>query len=75
MQAINEAIKGLPADRIRVHYCYGNYLAYYLTVPDYSSVLPELLKLKVSKLVAEMANSRHAGEPLIIKNYVKEYGR
>ena len=73
VQAINEAIKGLPADRIRVHYCYGNYLASHLTDPDYSSILPELLKLKVGTLVGEMANPRHAGDPVIIKNYVKEY--
>ena len=71
VQAINEAIKDLPAARIRVHYCYGNYLASHLTDPDYSCVLPELLKLKIGTLVGEMANPRHAGDPVIIKNYVK----
>lgn len=74
VQAINEAIKGLPADRIRVHCCYGNYLASHLTDPDYSSVLLELFKLKVCSLVGEIANPRHPGDPLIIKKYVKEYG-
>ena len=57
-----------------MHYCYGNYLASHLTDPDYSTVLPELLKLKVGMLVGEMANPRHAGDPVIIKNYVGEYG-
>ena len=74
VQAINEAIKGLPSNRIRVHYCYGNYSASHLTDPDYSKVLPELLKLKVGTLVGEMANPRHAGDPLIIRKHVKEYG-
>ncbi len=74
VQAINDAISGLPANRVRVHYCYGNYSSSHLTDPDYSNVLPELLKLKVGTLVGEMANPRHAGDPVIIKNYVKEYG-
>ncbi len=74
VQAINEAIKGLPTERIRVHYCYGNYSASHLTDPDYSKVLPELLKLKASTIVGEMANARHAGDPLIIRKHVKEYG-
>ena len=74
VNAINEAISGLPSKRIRVHYCYGNYAAPHLTDPDYADVLPHLLKLKVGTLVGEMANPRHAGDPLIIKKYVKEHG-
>ena len=74
VQAINEAIKGLPSNRIRVHYCYGNYSASHLTDPDYLQVLPELLKLKVGTLVGEMANPRHAGDPIIIRKHVREYG-
>lgn len=74
VEAINEAIKGLPSERIRVHYCYGNYASSHLTDPDYSKVLPELLKLKAGTIVGEMANPRHAGDPLIIRKHVKEYG-
>lgn len=74
VEAINEAIKGLPRDRIRVHYCYGNYASSHLTDPDYSKVLPELLNLRVGTIVGEMANPRHAGDPLIIKEHVEEYG-
>ena len=74
VEAINEAIRGLPSERIRVHYCYGNYSAAHLTDPDYSKILPEILKLKVGTLVGEMANPRHAGDALIIKKHVKEYG-
>ena len=74
VNAINEAISGLPSKRIRVHYCYGNYASPHLTDPDYADVLPHILKLKVGTLVGEMANPRHAGDPLIIKKYVKEHG-
>ena len=74
VRAINEAISGLPQDRIRVHYCYGNYASSHMTDPPYGEVLPELLKLKVGTLVGEMANPRHAGDPVIIKKHVKEHG-
>lgn len=74
VQAINEAIAGLPQDRIRVHYCYGNYPSAHLTDPEYAKVLPEILKLKVGTIVGEMANPRHAGDPKIIRKYVKEHG-
>lgn len=74
VQSINEAISGLPQDRIRVHYCYGNYPSAHLTDPDYSMVLPEILKLKAGTIVGEMANARHAGDPVIIRKYTKEHG-
>ena len=74
VEAINEAIKGLPRERIRVHYCYGNYASSHLTDPEYSAVLPDLLNLKVGTIVGEMANPRHAGDPLIIKKHVEEFG-
>lgn len=74
VKAINEAISGLPSERIRVHYCYGNYASAHLTDPPYSEVFPELLKLRAGTLVGEMANPRHAGDPIIIRKHVREYG-
>ena len=74
VEAINEAIAGLPPDRIRVHYCYGNYVAAHETDPEYGTVLPEILKLKAGTIVGEMANPRHAGDPLIIRKHVEEHG-
>jgi Methionine synthase II (cobalamin-independent) len=74
VQAINDAVKGLPADRIRVHYCYGNYAAAHLTDPVFDRVLEQLTQLKVGTLVGEMANGRHQGDPLILRKYAKEHG-
>ncbi|OWP56170.1 MAG: hypothetical protein B2I17_07505 [Thermoplasmatales archaeon B_DKE] len=74
VEAINRAISGLPRDRIRVHYCYGNYVASHLSDPSYERVLPEILGLKVGTIVGEMANGRHQGDPLILKKYVREHG-
>ncbi|HKJ96402.1 MAG TPA: hypothetical protein VJ944_01520 [Thermoplasmataceae archaeon] len=74
VEAINEAIAGLPQDRVRVHYCYGNYSGAHTIDPHYGNILPELVKLKAGTLVGEMANPRHAGDPLIIRNYAREHG-
>lgn len=74
IDAINESIAGLPPDRIRVHYCYGNYASSHLMDPPYAKILPELVQLKAGTVVGEMANPRHAGDPVIIRNYVREHG-
>lgn len=74
IEAINEAVAGLPESRIRVHYCYGNYSGGHTIDPDYRSILPHLVELRAGTLVGEMANPRHAGDPLIVKEYVKEHG-
>lgn len=74
VKAINDAVKGLPADRIRVHYCYGNYSAAHLTDPVFDRVLEQLTQLKVGTLVGEMANGRHQGDPIILRKYAREHG-
>ena len=74
VDAINEAVAGLPADRIRVHYCYGNYLASHRLDADFTRVLPEVVRLKVGTLVAETANPRHEGDALLVEDHVLEHG-
>jgi len=74
VKAINDAIKGLDPRRIRVHYCYGNYSSSHMTDPEYERVLESIVNLKVSTLVGEMANARHAGDPLILGRYTREHG-
>jgi 5-methyltetrahydropteroyltriglutamate--homocysteine methyltransferase len=74
VDAINEAVQGLPKDRIRVHYCYGNYAASHVSDADFSKVLPELARLKVSRIVGELANPHHQGDVRILARYVKENG-
>lgn len=73
IDAINEATAGLPKDRIRVHYCYGNWVGSHRFDADYSRVLPEFLRLKVGTVVGEMANPRHEGDALVLKEYLKEH--
>lgn len=72
VDAINEAIAGLPRERIRVHYCYGNWVGSHRFDADYGKVLPEFLRLKVGTLVGEMANPRHEGDALVLAEYLRE---
>jgi 5-methyltetrahydropteroyltriglutamate--homocysteine methyltransferase len=74
VDAINEAIRGLPKERIRVHYCYGNYTASHVSDADFARVLPEIARLKVSAIVGELANPRHQGDVRILARYVKDHG-
>ncbi len=74
VDAINEALAGLPAERIRVHYCYGNYLASHRNDAAYAAILPELVRLRVGTIVGEAANPRHEGDALAVEAYVKEHG-
>jgi 5-methyltetrahydropteroyltriglutamate--homocysteine methyltransferase len=74
IDAVNEAIRGLPADRIRLHYCYGNYNGSHLNDPPFGRVLPELLRANVGMIVGENANPAHEGDFLAVRNYVKEHG-
>jgi 5-methyltetrahydropteroyltriglutamate--homocysteine methyltransferase len=73
IDAINEAIAGLPRERIRVHYCYGNWVGSHRFDADYERVLPEFLRLKAGTIVGEMANPRHEGDALVLNRYLKEH--
>lgn len=73
VDAINEAVAGLPRERIRVHYCYGNWVGSHRFDADYQRVLPEFLRLKVGTLVGEMANPRHEGDALVLNRYLKDH--
>jgi len=73
VDAINEAIAGLPRDRIRVHYCYGNWVGSHRFDAEYSRVLPEFLRIKAGTLVGEMANPAHEGDAAVLREYLNEH--
>ncbi len=62
VDALNHAVAGLPADRMRVHVCWGNYEGpHHLDVP-LRDILPEVLKARPMGLSFEGANPRHEHE-------------
>lgn len=62
IDAINHAIKGLPADRIRYHVCWGSWPGPHSTDIALKHLLPLLLRLKVGGFSIEAANPQHAHE-------------
>jgi 5-methyltetrahydropteroyltriglutamate--homocysteine methyltransferase len=62
IDALNRALAGCAADRVRLHVCWGNYEGPHdLDVP-LEELLPHLYRARVGALVLSMANPRHAHE-------------
>jgi len=62
IEAINVAISGLPADKVRIHLCWGNYAGPHTDDIDVKALFPVLRNLKARGLSFEAANPRHAHE-------------
>jgi 5-methyltetrahydropteroyltriglutamate--homocysteine methyltransferase len=62
VEALNHALRNVPADRVRMHLCWGNYEGPHTRDIPLASVLPVVLKAKPRALLFEAANPRHAHE-------------
>ena len=62
VDALNHALQGIPADRCRLHICWGNYEGPHTRDIALEKVLPVLFKAKVQGLLVEGANPRHEHE-------------
>lgn len=60
--SINAGIDGIPADRVRLHVCYGNWEGPHIYDIPLEKILPALYQAKVGALTIEFANPRHAHE-------------
>ena len=62
VEAINRAIGSIPADRIRLHACYGNYPGPHHRDIELVDIIDLFYKANVGGLVVEAANPRHQHE-------------
>jgi 5-methyltetrahydropteroyltriglutamate--homocysteine methyltransferase len=62
VEALNHALADLPADRLRLHVCWGNYEGSHVHDMDCARLLPIVLKAKPMALLIEGANPRHEHE-------------
>jgi 5-methyltetrahydropteroyltriglutamate--homocysteine methyltransferase len=62
VDALNEALVNVPADRARIHLCWGNYEGPHTHDVPLSTILPPLLRAKPAALLIESANPRHEHE-------------
>ena len=62
VDVLNEAIAGLPADRIRYHVCWGSWPGPHTTDVPLKDIADLILGMKVGAYVIEGANPRHEHE-------------
>ncbi len=64
--ALNRALRNVPADRVRLHVCWGNYEGPHVFDVPLEELAPHLYTARVGGLVLSMANPRHAHEHRIL---------
>jgi 5-methyltetrahydropteroyltriglutamate--homocysteine methyltransferase len=61
-EALNHALRGLPADRIRFHLCWGSWHGPHVTDIPFADIVGILLSINASAYSFEAANVRHEHE-------------
>ena len=62
VEALNYALSEVPAERVRMHLCWGNYEGPHTHDIALDKVLPTVLKAKPQSILFESSNPRHAHE-------------
>jgi 5-methyltetrahydropteroyltriglutamate--homocysteine methyltransferase len=62
VEALNYALSDIPADRARIHVCWGNYAGPHTHDIPLKKILPIVLQAKPMALLIEASNPRHAHE-------------
>jgi 5-methyltetrahydropteroyltriglutamate--homocysteine methyltransferase len=62
VEVLDDALRGVPADRVRMHVCWGNYDGPHHHDVPLELLLPIILRAKPQGLLIEAANPRHAHE-------------
>ena len=62
IEALNHAVRDIPADRMRLHVCWGNYEGPHVRDVPLADLIGPLLRARPAGLSVEGANPRHAHE-------------
>lgn len=62
IEALNSALRNVPAERVRMHLCWGNYEGPHTHDVALDLILPVVLKAKPQAILFEASNPRHAHE-------------
>ena len=66
VDAINQAIAGIPPERIRLHVCWGNYDGPHTHDVPAEAILPIIYRARVGALSFPLANPRHQHEVRVL---------
>jgi 5-methyltetrahydropteroyltriglutamate--homocysteine methyltransferase len=62
VEALNHALANVPAERVRLHICWGNYEGSHVHDMDCAKIFPVAIKVKPMALLVEGSNPRHEHE-------------
>jgi 5-methyltetrahydropteroyltriglutamate--homocysteine methyltransferase len=65
VDAINTALRDIPADRVRMHLCWGNYEGPHHLDVDLATIIGPILGAKPATILFEAANPRHEHEHVV----------
>jgi 5-methyltetrahydropteroyltriglutamate--homocysteine methyltransferase len=68
IEVLNHALRNVPADRARMHVCWGNYEGPHHHDVPMQQLLPVVLKAKPAGLLFEAANPRHMHEWTVFRD-------
>ena len=68
VEVLNHALRNVPADRVRMHMCWGNYEGPHHHDVPMEDLLPIVVKAKPQALLFEAANPRHAHEWTVFRD-------
>ena len=68
VDALNHALRNIPAGRVRMHICWGNYEGPHHCDVPMATVLPIALRAKPRALLFESCNPRHAHEWTVFRD-------
>ena len=68
VEAMNYALENVPAEKVRVHICWGNYEGPHCCDIDMSTMFNTLMSTKAQYLLFETSNPRHAHEWTVFRD-------
>jgi 5-methyltetrahydropteroyltriglutamate--homocysteine methyltransferase len=71
VEVMNHALKGIPEDRIRYHFCWGSWHGPHSSDVELAKVVGLLLKIKAQGYSVEAGNVRHAHEWKVWRDVAK----
>ncbi len=72
VEALNHALAGIPADRVRVHICWGNYEGPHICDIDMAKVFSVLMSVQSRYVLFETSNPRHGHEWTVFRDRASE---
>jgi 5-methyltetrahydropteroyltriglutamate--homocysteine methyltransferase len=69
IEVLNHALRNVPAERVRMHVCWGNYEGPHHHDVPLEQLLPVIVRAKAQALLIEGANPRHAHEWAVFRDY------